>query len=112
MTRLRLKQLEPRTSVKKGRTQEPKYNLFIFSVKDKAWRRACILGTILISVQAFSGNYALISYGANILAASGTTMNPELQTLSFPAVMMTGAIISMCVVERVGRRVSHRHHPH
>lgn len=56
-------------------------------------------------VQALSGNFALVSYGVNILKASGVDMDAELMTLSFPAVMLAGSFLAMIAMERVGRKV-------
>ncbi|XP_047984154.1 facilitated trehalose transporter Tret1-like isoform X2 [Leguminivora glycinivorella] len=71
--------------------------------KNKAWRKAYLISTLLIAVQALSGNFALVTYGANIVS-SVADMNAELQTLSFPTIMMLGSVVSVCVTERVARK--------
>lgn len=73
-------------------------------LKDKAWRKAYLISALVIAVQALSGNFALVTYGANIVS-SVANMNAELQTLSFPTIMMMGSVVSVCIMERVGRKI-------
>ncbi|XP_063369844.1 facilitated trehalose transporter Tret1-like [Cydia amplana] len=80
-------------------------NLSLVAIfKNKAWRKAYLISALVIAVQALSGNFALVTYGANIVS-SVANMNAELQTLSFPTIMMLGSVVSVCVIERVGRKI-------
>ncbi|KAJ8730922.1 hypothetical protein PYW08_002335 [Mythimna loreyi] len=72
--------------------------------QNKAWRRGCILNVILVTFQTNSGNFATLTYSPAILKSAGVTWNPELQTLSFPAVMILASFISMSCVEKFGRK--------
>ncbi|KAF9407092.1 hypothetical protein HW555_012769 [Spodoptera exigua] len=69
---------------------------------NKAWRRGIILILILVTCQTNSGNFAILTYSPAILKSAGVTWNPELQTLSFPAVMILASFISMSCVEKFG----------
>ncbi|XP_063369856.1 facilitated trehalose transporter Tret1-like [Cydia amplana] len=80
----------------------PNLSLIVI-LRNKAWRKGYLIATLLISVQALAGNFALVTYGANILSAV-VDMNAELQTLSFPVIMMLGSIVSICVMERARRK--------
>ncbi|CAH0702547.1 unnamed protein product [Spodoptera exigua] len=71
---------------------------------NKAWRRGIILILILVTCQTNSGNFAILTYSPAILKSAGVTWNPELQTLSFPAVMILASFISMSCVEKFGRK--------
>ncbi|KOB70431.1 Sugar transporter 4 [Operophtera brumata] len=78
---------------------------YLSILKNKPWRHAFLLSIAMISVGSINGNFAILTYASTILASSGVTFSPELQTLSFPAVMILGSFISMCCVEKVGRRI-------
>ncbi|XP_073962499.1 facilitated trehalose transporter Tret1-like [Choristoneura fumiferana] len=77
----------------------------IVILKDRAWRKAFIIAALMNCVQTLSGNFALVSYGVNILKASGVDLDAELMTLTFPAVMLAGSFLAMVAMERVGRKV-------
>ncbi|XP_011554293.3 facilitated trehalose transporter Tret1 [Plutella xylostella] len=73
-------------------------------VKNRVYRKIIALVVTMLTVQALSGNFAVISYAAIIMAEFKVTINPDLQTMSFPVVMIAGAMVSMTFVERFGRR--------
>lgn len=60
----------------------------------------------MMTAAASNGNFAIITYAVQIIRSSGVTFNPDLQTLSFPAVLIFGSFVSMCFVEKFGRKVS------
>ncbi|KAF9407093.1 hypothetical protein HW555_012770 [Spodoptera exigua] len=72
--------------------------------QNKAWRRGFILNIILMTLRSNSGNMAVLNYAPAILKSAGVTWNPELQMLSFPAVMILASFISMSCVEKFGRK--------
>ncbi|XP_075974949.1 facilitated trehalose transporter Tret1-like isoform X2 [Anticarsia gemmatalis] len=72
--------------------------------QNKTWRHGCYLNIALVTLRANSGNFAILTFTPAILAASGVTVNRELQTLSFPAVMILASFISMSCVEKFGRK--------
>lgn len=76
----------------------------------KPWRRSAILMAIMLNITAFNGCTSIITYASSIMLSSGITMNPELQTLSFPVIMILAAFVSMACVERFGRKVSLKHY--
>ncbi|XP_035433523.2 facilitated trehalose transporter Tret1-like isoform X1 [Spodoptera frugiperda] len=72
--------------------------------QNKAWWRGCMLNIILMTIRSNSGNMATLNYAPAIMKSAGVTWNPELQTLSFPAVMILASFISMSCVEKFGRK--------
>lgn len=64
-----------------------------------------MLNIILMTIRSNSGNMATLNYAPAIMKSAGVTWNPELQTLSFPAVMILASFISMSCVEKFGRKV-------
>ncbi|XP_022814650.1 facilitated trehalose transporter Tret1-like isoform X2 [Spodoptera litura] len=72
--------------------------------QNKAWLRGCMLNIILMTIRSNSGNLAVLNYAPTIMKSAGVTWNPELQTLSFPAVMILASFISMSCVEKFGRK--------
>ncbi|CAK1591423.1 unnamed protein product [Parnassius mnemosyne] len=79
---------------------------FLSILRNRNWRHSVILNVSIIAFQASNGVFAIISYGASTLAASEVkhSISPELQTLSFPVVMIIGSFVSMGCVERFGRK--------
>ncbi|XP_013138215.1 PREDICTED: facilitated trehalose transporter Tret1-like [Papilio polytes] len=83
----------------------PKISL-ISIFKNKSWRGLIILALLIITVHATNGTYAIINYGSSILASSGVqySISAELQSLSFPVMLIIGSLVSMGCVERFGRK--------
>lgn len=81
--------------------------IFIISVANKAWRKALLLAFLLMSMLDTGGNYAIFTYASVILRESKIIVSPELQAMSFPAVMIMGSLLSMSCVEKFGRKVSY-----
>ncbi|XP_030024401.2 facilitated trehalose transporter Tret1 [Manduca sexta] len=78
---------------------------YLSILRNKAWRRGFVLSLVIMSISACNGNFAIVTHAAAILSTSGVGVSPELQTLSFPAVLLLGSFLSMACVERVGRKV-------
>ncbi|XP_048000734.1 uncharacterized protein LOC125237649 [Leguminivora glycinivorella] len=70
-------------------------------MKNRAWRRAYLVATAVVSAATLSGNVAVVTIGAAVLGAAGARLHAD----SFPAVMMLGSTASMLLMERLGRRV-------
>ncbi|XP_061723861.1 facilitated trehalose transporter Tret1-like [Cydia pomonella] len=73
--------------------------------KDHAWRKGYILAALMITTHTFCGNFAILTYGSTILEETGVLFDPELVAISFPAIMLVGSIVSIMVIERMGRRI-------
>ncbi|XP_063542404.1 facilitated trehalose transporter Tret1-like [Cydia strobilella] len=73
--------------------------------KDRAWRKGYLLAALMMTAQTFCGNFAVLTYGSTILEGTGVQFDPELVAISFPAIMLVGSIVSIMVIERIGRRM-------
>jgi hypothetical protein len=60
---------------------------------------------LLLTALDLNGYFTVFTYAWSVMTASGVTVNPELQTLSIPALMITGSLVSMSCVEKLGRKV-------
>ncbi|CAF4765180.1 unnamed protein product [Pieris macdunnoughi] len=79
----------------------------IFSIlKDKPLRRGFILLIMVFTTQALSGGFAIITYASVILTSMGTepAVNPELQSISLPIVMIIASLMLTIIAEKFGRR--------
>lgn len=72
--------------------------------EDKAWSKAVWLAFMLMTALDTGGNFAILTYASVILNEAGVTVSPELQSLSFPAVMILGSVLSIFCVEKFGRK--------
>ncbi|XP_053615796.1 facilitated trehalose transporter Tret1-like [Plodia interpunctella] len=78
----------------------------IFTIfKNKSSRSGLFVILMIISVQATNGSYGIFTYASSVISAAGVTLNPHLQTLSIPIVMIVGSFVSISCVERIGRKV-------
>ncbi|XP_049880026.1 facilitated trehalose transporter Tret1-like [Pectinophora gossypiella] len=77
---------------------------FLSMFKNQAWRREILLMGAIMTVCSTNGCFTILTYANALLASSGVTFSPEMQTLSFPAVMIVAALLSMSCVERLGRK--------
>ncbi|KAJ2951602.1 hypothetical protein O0L34_g13758 [Tuta absoluta] len=73
--------------------------------KERSWRSPILLMFAIMTIVSANGCFAILTYASTILASSGVTVSPELQAMSFPAVMIIGGFISMACVERFGRKI-------
>ncbi|XP_022120595.2 facilitated trehalose transporter Tret1-like [Pieris rapae] len=75
-------------------------------LNDKLLRRGFILLVMLFTTQALSGAFAIITYASVILASMETklSINPELETVSLPIVMIIASLLLTFIAEKFGRR--------
>ncbi|XP_013166623.1 PREDICTED: facilitated trehalose transporter Tret1-like [Papilio xuthus] len=75
-------------------------------IQNKNWLRIVILILLMITVHATNGAVSVITYGASTLTASGIqySISPDIQSLSFPVMMIIGSLVLMATVERFGRK--------
>ncbi|XP_046973447.1 facilitated trehalose transporter Tret1-like [Vanessa cardui] len=83
-------------------------NMSIASImKDKTWRRGFLLIITLFLFHGLNGAYAIVTYASTVLISTGVKfdISPEIQTLSFPIVMIIGSLTLAVIVERCGRKL-------
>ncbi|XP_063371780.1 facilitated trehalose transporter Tret1-like [Cydia amplana] len=73
-------------------------------LSNKISRKALCLSFLALTLLDLGGNYAIIAYASVILKDSGVTISPELQALSFPALLALGCLLSVFTVEKFGRK--------
>lgn len=74
-------------------------------VSDKASRRAVLCGLLMVVILDTGGNFAILAYASVILKQSGVIVQPHLQAMSIPIIMLIGSIVSTFTVETFGRKV-------
>ncbi|XP_026494442.2 facilitated trehalose transporter Tret1-like [Vanessa tameamea] len=82
-------------------------NLTLLSImKNKIWRRGYILIMIAFTFYEINGAFAIITYASTVINSTGIEfeISPDIQSLSFPVVMMTGSLVLASCVERIGRK--------
>ncbi|XP_026322411.1 facilitated trehalose transporter Tret1-like [Hyposmocoma kahamanoa] len=80
-------------------------NVNFFSIfKNSVWRRSFLIIMSLMTMHACNGSFAIIIFASPILTDSGSNVNPELQSISFPFISTVAVFISMGCVERFGRK--------
>ncbi|CAG4939765.1 unnamed protein product [Colias eurytheme] len=74
--------------------------------KDKAWRRGLILMLSVFTIYAWNGAFAILSYASAILESTGNNfgISPELQSLSFPIVMIIASFAFTSIAEKFDRK--------
>nr|XP_004927381.1 facilitated trehalose transporter Tret1-like [Bombyx mori] len=77
---------------------------FVSIFKQKSWRNGFLLSLTIMSIFSCNGSYAIMTFASAILSSFGVTVSPELQALSFPAVMLLASLLSLFYVERLGRK--------
>ncbi|XP_063372162.1 facilitated trehalose transporter Tret1-like [Cydia amplana] len=73
-------------------------------LSDKSSRRALCISFLVMTLLAVGGDYGIMAYASVILQHSGVTFAPEVQALSFPALMTLGSLLSAVTIERLGRK--------
>ncbi|XP_045505265.1 facilitated trehalose transporter Tret1-like [Colias croceus] len=73
---------------------------------DSKWRRSIIIFLISSTIHGCSGAYAIMVYALTLLtyASSDFVISPEVQSFSFPIVMICACLLLAVFVERVGRK--------
>ncbi|KAJ2952013.1 hypothetical protein O0L34_g4273 [Tuta absoluta] len=82
-------------------------NISLMSIlSNKSWRNIFLRMLAIVTIHASNGTFAIVTYASTILASSSgsSSINPELQSLSFPLVMILAAFVSMTCVEKIGRK--------
>ncbi|KAL4717597.1 hypothetical protein ACJJTC_000746 [Scirpophaga incertulas] len=74
-------------------------------LKNRIWRRGFIACMLIVTAQACNGTYAIVMYAWTILSSMGVALNPDLQTLVVPTLMIVGSLISIVSVEKFGRKL-------
>lgn len=59
----------------------------------------------IMAVRGLNGGMAIVAYASIVLARSGVTIRPDLQSISIPVFMIIGSCAAMPCIERFGRRV-------
>lgn len=78
--------------------------LFVFSVTNPA-RKGLIIGMFLITLNQFSGTYAIITYTADIFKESGSSLSPNESSIVVAFIQIVGIYVSTLCVDRFGRKV-------
>ncbi|CAH2252051.1 facilitated trehalose transporter Tret1-like [Pararge aegeria] len=82
-------------------------NLSILGIiKEKSWRRGITLIMFSFMFHGLNGSYAIMTYASTILNSTGVKfdISPEIQTLSFPIVIIISTLSLAACVERFGRK--------
>ncbi|XP_050668172.1 facilitated trehalose transporter Tret1-like isoform X1 [Leptidea sinapis] len=76
-------------------------------IRDKSWRQGLIIMLATFTLHSWNGAFAILTYASAILSSTGNVfdISPQLQTISFPIVMIIASLSLTGVAERFGRRV-------
>ncbi|CAF4872950.1 unnamed protein product [Pieris macdunnoughi] len=77
--------------------------------KNKAWRRGFILLLASWVTQTWNGSFAIVTYASIVLQATGSNLSisPEIQSVSFPIIMIIASFTLTAIAERCGRKPLH-----
>ncbi|XP_063545533.1 facilitated trehalose transporter Tret1-like [Cydia strobilella] len=73
-------------------------------LSDKSSRRALCISFLVLTLLAVGGDYGIMAYASVILQHAGVTVAPEVQALSFPALMTMGSLLAAVTIEKFGRK--------
>ncbi|XP_053697379.1 facilitated trehalose transporter Tret1-like [Sabethes cyaneus] len=68
-------------------------------------KKAIIIGMVLVTLNQFSGCFALINYTAQIFADAGSELDPNVAAIIVGAIQIAGSYASTLVVDRCRRKV-------
>ncbi|XP_062551188.1 facilitated trehalose transporter Tret1-like [Armigeres subalbatus] len=68
-------------------------------------KKALLIGMVLVTLNQFSGCFALINYTANIFAEAGSDLNPNTAAMIVGSIQIVGSYVSTLVVDRFQRKV-------
>ncbi|XP_047520072.1 facilitated trehalose transporter Tret1-like isoform X1 [Pieris napi] len=73
---------------------------------DKKWRRSIIIIFVVTTLYGFSGAFSITVYAFTLLSYAGTDfeISPEVQSFSFPIVMISASFVLAFTIERAGRK--------
>lgn len=80
-----------------------------FLVKNKSWRRGFIIIILLFTCYEINGAFVIVTFATKILASTGIKfdISPEIQSFSFPVVMIFASLGLAFCVEKCGRKVKY-----
>lgn len=70
-----------------------------------AARKALTIGLFLLILKQFSGLSVMVVYAAQIFAAAGSSVKPNVAAIVIGVVQLLGTYISVLLVDRAGRKV-------
>ncbi|XP_065084159.1 facilitated trehalose transporter Tret1-like [Ochlerotatus camptorhynchus] len=70
-----------------------------------ATKKALLIGMVLVTLNQFSGCFALINYTANIFAEAGSDLDPNMAAIIVGGIQIIGSYVSTLVVDRFQRKV-------
>lgn len=70
-----------------------------------ATKKALLIGMVLVTLNQFSGCFALINYTAHIFAEAGSNLDPNVSAMVVGAIQLAGSYVSTMVVDRCKRKV-------
>lgn len=79
---------------------------FVFSVDNRAARKAFAIGLFLMFLHEFCGCFTMINYTATIFSESGSSIAPKLAAIVVAAIQLVGTLVSTQLVDRAGRKVT------
>ncbi|XP_047520075.1 facilitated trehalose transporter Tret1-like isoform X3 [Pieris napi] len=73
---------------------------------DKKWRRSIIIIFVVTTLYGLSGAFSITVYAFTLLSYAGAEfeISPEVQSFSFPIVMISASFVLALTIERVGRK--------
>ena len=76
-------------------------------MKNSSWRHGFILIMLIITFYGVNGAFVIVTFASKMLTSTGIKfdISPEIQSLSFPIVMVIASLGLTIIVERCGRRV-------
>lgn len=63
------------------------------------------VGMFLIFLNQFSGNFAIITYAADIFKSSGSNISPNESSIVLAVIQLIGVYVASICVDRFGRKV-------
>lgn len=68
-------------------------------------RKAIIIGVVLVSMNQLTGVAAILAYTAYVFREAGSNLSPNLSAIVIGVILVIGVIISLSLVDRLGRKV-------
>jgi SP family facilitated glucose transporter-like MFS transporter 8 len=71
----------------------------------KSSRRGLLMSFFIVFIAAFSGNFALLTYTADIFADSGSSLRPNEASMIVAFIQLVGVYFASIFVDKFGRKV-------
>lgn len=71
-------------------------------------KKAMIIGIVLVSLNQFSGCFAMLNYSATIFKEAESTLSPNVAAIVISVIQLFGACAALFLVDKAGRKV-YRH---